>query len=71
MTYQELKHLCKGNTFPLCAKNADGENIIVHHGINNEGNFFDIQTAQNNGWIRHNFVYEDGSAEELYDKRNS
>ena len=62
MTYQELTEVCRGMKLPFCAKNDDGENVIVSRGLD----FFEQQTAQHNGWIRINRVYRDGTREELY-----
>ena len=69
MTYQELTNLCKGETLPWCAKNEDGENVIISHGCDKQaGNYFKLQTAQHNGWTRLNHIYEDGSSEESYER---
>lgn len=68
MTYQEIKQLCQGKHLPTTAKNEDGENVIIEQGCD-EMNFFKLTTAQNNGWARINLIYEDGSTDELYQKR--
>ena len=66
MTYKEINAVCAGKTFPLSAKNSDGENIIIERGKG----FFRLTTAQHNGWARINTVYEDGTSEETYSKRH-
>lgn len=76
MTYKELNRLCKDKSLPITAKNEDGENIIIERGCDKwsygsdhwERNFFKIVTAQHNGWTRINFIYEDGTTEELYQR---
>lgn len=67
MTYAELKKATNGKTFPLAGKNSDGENVIVEHG-QDEQKFFKLTTSQKNGWLRINYIYEDGTSEELYEK---
>lgn len=70
MTYQELKELTKGQTLPLSGKNTSGENVIIEHRIPKQGQqYFQLTTAQHNGWTRINYIYEDGSTDELYSKR--
>ena len=64
--YQELMKECK--EFPLCGKDDSGNNIIVTHGENDNGQYVKVQTAQKNGWIRVNYYYENGDSEELFDK---
>lgn len=66
--YQELQQLSEGLTFPLCAKNGAGENVIVERGHDGQQGFFKQITAQNNGWIQTYFFYEDGSIEEHYSR---
>lgn len=71
MTYKELEKLTEGKTFPICGTNEDGENVIIEHGYNEEwsgGKFFKLTTAQHNGWMRTNYIFEDGTVEELYKK---
>ena len=67
MTYQELKAITKGKHFPIAGKNVDGENVLIHHGTDDQ-NFFLLITAQNNGWTRENYIFEDGSREEFFKK---
>lgn len=67
MTYQDLAKLTEGKPFPLCGTNEDGERVIIQHGKAGQP-FFKLSTVQHNGWIRTNYVYEDGSTEELYSR---
>lgn len=76
MTYLELKKLTAGYQLPIAGKNEHGENVIIQHmtdkwsynGATWERKYFQLTTAQNNGWTRHNFIYEDGDSEEFYTK---
>ena len=49
-------------------KNENGENVIVSHGKIGSRKYYKLTTAQNNGWTRYNYVYEDGDAEESFAK---
>ena len=76
MTYNELEKLTEGKKLPFAGKNESGENVIIDRGCDRwsyrgeawEKNFFKLTTAQSNGWVRINFVYDDGSTDELYQK---
>lgn len=76
MNYKELQQLCAGKSFPVAGKNDIGETIIITPGrqcmicggIQINRPYFDLATAQHNGWMRHNYIYEDGSTEEFYCK---
>lgn len=79
MDYKQLQQLCAGKTFPVAGKNDDGENVIISQGcqrITYGGSlissrpYFELITAQHNGWTRHNFVFEDGAREEFYERRS-
>lgn len=78
MTYQELKTLTEGKSFPIAGKNEDGEIVIIRHCTDTiryrdeawDRNYFHLQTAQHNGWTRHNFIYENGGSEEFYSRSN-
>ena len=77
MTYQELEKLCIGKHLPVVATNEDGENVIIAQccdivnafGHTWQRNYFDITTAQHNGWTRHNIIHENGHTEEFYEMR--
>ena len=67
--YGILAHRCAGKSLPLTFENSRGENAIVSGGMTKEGvKFFEVKTAQHNGWIAVNTYYEDGAAEETYEK---
>ena len=76
MTYQYLMARTYGKPMPLAGKNIDGENVIIEHRTEKwsygeeswERNYFQVTTAQHNGWTRINLLFEDGSHEELYQK---
>ncbi len=68
MTYEELKKLVDGKELPCSATNEDGEFVIIVHERNDGDARFHLTTAQNNGWVRHNYIYEDGTREELFEK---
>ena len=78
MTYCELQSICHGKQLPIVATNEDGENVIIAHGcqhwtyrdIKLDRPYFELTTAQHNGWTRHNLVFKDGATEEFYERRN-
>jgi len=59
--YQELKRMY-GYVEGQIGENSDGEKVIVS--IDEES--AEIKTLQDNGWIRVNVYYPDGTEEELY-----
>ena len=59
--YQELKRKY-GFIEAKVGENEDGEKVIVS--IDEES--AEIKTLQDNGWIRINIYYPDGTEEELY-----
>lgn len=64
MTYKYLQAITAGKSFPIAGTNSDGEKVIIRRGKA----FFKLSTMQRNGWVRHNIIHEDGTAEELYEK---
>ena len=71
MTYQEIeqKLLTEHITCPCSGKNDEGEDIIIERGYN--GNcvpFYRVTTSQDNGWLRINFYYPDGTVTEEYER---
>ena len=68
MTFRELTELTKDHTLPIDATNENGEFVIIEAGSQDSNRYFRLTTAQNNGWCRINYFYEDGSYEELYEK---
>lgn len=66
MTFEELK---SGNYSAICENENDEPVCIYHHPATEETEeYFRTETYQNNGWIRDNYYYEDGTVEELYRK---
>ena len=55
---------------PLLGKNEDGESVIVSAITNifDGSTAFKLETAQDNGWMRINIFYQDGTSEELYER---
>lgn len=49
---------------PLVGENEDGDMVMTE--VTQE--FVKITTYQQNGWVRVNYFYTDGTVEELYDK---
>lgn len=78
MDYKQLQQLCAGKSFPVAGKNEDGENVIIARGcqhwtyrdIKLDRPYFELTTAQHNGWTRHNLVFKDGATEEFCERRN-
>ena len=68
MTFNELAWFTKGANFPAAAVNADGENVIIRMGEDCGEKFFEVTTAQHNGWTRINYIWEDGTREEMFKK---
>ena len=68
MTFSELMELIKNHTLPLDATNEEGEFVIIEAGTRDGERYFRLTTAQHNGWCRINYVYEDGTVEELFEK---
>ena len=64
--YQSRKGLRKD--LPCGGTNDEGETVIIEHEKNDGDPRFHLTTVQNNGWLRHNYIYEDGSREELFEK---
>ena len=64
MSYYEKLKSTFGKVSGLAGKNEHGENIIVS--IND--NFAVVTTLQNNGWLRSNTYYPDGTETEEYEK---
>lgn len=62
-TYEKLLK-AHGKISGLVGKNEDGERVIVS--IND--NFAVVTTLQNNGWLRSNTYYPDGTATETFER---
>lgn len=68
MTYQEFKSITDGKQLPISGKNDNNENVIISHGTIDGRKYYKLTTAQNNGWTRFNYIYEDGDTEESFTK---
>lgn len=64
MTFDSIKKVMKDDTM-MCGENKEGENVIIQRlGLK----CYCVSTMQNNGWIRKNYFYSDGSTEETYER---
>lgn len=63
MTYEELQKLVEGRDLPCSGTNDEGETVIIEHEKNEGDPRFHLTTVQNNGWLRHNYIYKDGTRE--------
>lgn len=68
MTYKELMELVAGKELPCNGTNDEGATVIIEHEKNDGAHRFHLTTVQNNGWLRHNYSYEDGSRKDLFEK---
>lgn len=69
--YEEIKQKVEGfgKGCPLSGTDGDSNPIIIGEGRNGEsGHFYEVQTAQSNGWLRTNTYYENGDTEETFDR---
>ena len=65
--YQYFKKLTSGKTLPMAATSKEtGENVIIECGNDGEQNFYKVTTSQENGWLRINTYYADGSIDETF-----
>ena len=63
-TFENLTR--QNNIYPAIGTNEDGETVIIERGHNENGDYVRVETAQANGWIRINYYYENGDAEEMF-----
>lgn len=73
ITYENIKKavaaaLADNRSLPLSATNEYGNNVIVSSGGGDGGHFYRLDTLQDNGWIRVNEYYEDGTITEIYER---
>lgn len=66
MTYTSLKELI-GNNPPTMARNQDNESVFITQGYTEGLHWYKTETAQDNGRLRSNIYYADGTTEELFD----
>ena len=64
MNYSEIKELVGEQMLPLSATADSGEDVIIEGG----DNCYRLTTLQNNGWLRINEFYEDGTITETYER---
>lgn len=57
-----------GVSTPCAGENADGENVIVESGKDEEGRYFRLTTCQKNNWCRINTYYQNGNQTESYER---
>lgn len=69
-SYKDIKNFTNECKLPFDGVNDNDESILISSGIDNESNekYYKVKTKQNNGWIRTNIYWEDGTIEELYEK---
>jgi len=48
--------------------NEDGEPVIIEGGRTDGERWFKLTTSQSNGWLRINYIWENGLSEELFEK---
>ena len=74
MTYEDILELIEDTGYtiddlPLTSVNDDGENIIVDREDTEDGQIvLKLSTAQDNGWMRVNYFWPDGTTEEMYER---
>ena len=68
MYYKDIEKLVDGKELPVGGTNAEGEAVIIEAGSLDGVRFFHVTTSQNNDWVRHNYYYENGDSEELFEK---
>ena len=71
--YQNIRNRIKELGFsdsdlPVMGTNDNDEVIIISKGSVDGNKYYEIQTAQNNGWVRINCYYEDGQADETFER---
>ena len=69
INYSNLARFTEGADLPATAVNDKGENVIVTTESSDLGICYRLDTYQNNGWIRINRYYKDGSWDEEYGGR--
>lgn len=60
--FERVRKMVKDKELPFTAINSDRERVVFLA----DGDNYIVITHQNNGWIRENHYYADGTIEELY-----
>lgn len=68
ISFITLKLFTQGASLPATAVNDKGENVIVSEEWDEYGKCYRLDTYQNNGWVRINRYYPDGSWDEEYER---
>lgn len=68
MTYKELTKILAEREFPTMGRNQDFELVLIEEGREDGRHFYRLTASQENGWLRVNTYYEDGSTDETYRK---
>ena len=68
MTYEELKAFVGEHKLPIDAINENGEFTLIEGGCNGADPYYRVTTAQQNGWLRINYIYKSGMREEMFEK---
>lgn len=68
MTYKEIEKLVESKELPCGGSNAEGDMVIIEAGRNDGVRFFHLTTSQSNNWVRHNYIYENGNSEKLFER---
>ena len=70
MDFNELMIVAAEEGRVFAAVNENGENMLISYDYNGGDRYFRVETAQNNGWTRINYIFEDGTREEIFKKSN-
>ena len=61
MTDWDIKNIVKGKRTTLSCENEYLENVIIEEGHDDEGHFYKLTTAQDNGWCKETRYYATGN----------
>ena len=70
MDFNELMILAEDKGRVFTAQNENGENMVISYDYNGGDRYFRVETAQHNGWTRINYIWEDGTREEMFKRSN-
>ena len=68
MSYNELKKIAVERKLPCIGTNEYDEIVIIVSGRDSYGEYYQTIVAQENGWLRVNTYYSDGTTTESYNK---